>query len=536
LEAKEAYKRLDALKEKRQTFDQHYQELGDYFLPNKNTITREGTNGEKRNLHIYDSTGIKSNELLAGALHGMLTNPSAYWFEFTTGVPQLDRDDAVRKWLQECAHVCHEILNGSNFQTEIHELYLDLGCFGTAVMAVEEDPVSVVRFSTKHIKNCWLDENNRGFIDTVFYCYKWKPRQIVAEFGTKTPDWVLEKNKSAPEVEIELLQVIGPNQEYDSNKKLAVQGKKFKSCTYIKENDQNQTTLEEKGFDTFPFITPRWSKATGEVYGRSPAMTCLPDVKMLQEMMKETIRAQQLANYPPLLVPDDGIVGTLRLTPSGINYFRGGQGDMIKPLTMGTNLLLSFETLKDVRERIRDCFYIDQLQLQDGPQMTATEVLQRTEEKIRLLGPMLGRQQSESARPMIDRLFEIAQRREKLPKAPAILKNNPKIDVKYRSMIAKAQLANEANNITRVFQAASPFIQLDPNARHVINADEGVRYIANLYGLPQELTNDKEKVEQIRAAIDEANQAAIQAQQEQQAAEQVSKVAPAAKVAAEIGA
>jgi len=93
LTAKDAYKRLAALKSKRSTFDQHWQEIADYFLPNKNTITREGSAGEKRSLQIYDSTGIKANDYLAGALHGMLTNPSSYWFEFTTGIPELDKDD-----------------------------------------------------------------------------------------------------------------------------------------------------------------------------------------------------------------------------------------------------------------------------------------------------------------------------------------------------------------------------------------------------------------------------------------------------------
>ena len=530
--AKAAYMRLEALKQDRQNFDQHWQEIADYFIPNKNTITRESTAGEKRNLHIYDSTPIKSNELLAGALHSMLTNPTSYWFEFTTGVPELDKDDDVRLWLQRSAQIMHEVLNNSNFQTEIHELYLDEGSFGIGIMSIEEDDEFVVRFRSRHVSNCWVDENNKGFIDTLFYCYKWKPRQIIAEFGEETPDFVLEKDKSNPEEKLELLQVVEPNQNYDKAKRLSVEGKRYSSCTYIKDGNDH-FTLEEQGFNTFPYVTPRWTKGTGEKYGRSPAMTCLPDAKMINAMMQETIRAQQKATNPPMLIPDDGVVGSLRLTPGGLNYYRAGNGDFIKPLQSEVNLVLSFQMLEDVRKRIRDCFYIDQLQLQEGPQMTATEVMQRTEEKIRLLGPILGRQHSELLRPLIERVYEILEKRKLIPQPPQALSGR-KIDVKYRSMLAKAQLAQEANNIMRVFQAAAPFIQLDQKAADVINCEEGVKFISNLYGLPQDIMRDKAAVEQIRQGRDQAQAQAVQAAQNQMGAEQVAKVAPAVKIAADV--
>lgn len=534
LEARDAFKRLEALKTKRSTFDSHWQEIADYFHPNKNTVTRESSAGEKRNLRIYDSTGIKANELLTGFLHGQLTNPSTYWFEFTTGVPELDRLDDVRKWLQKTAHVCHEVMNNSNFQTEIHEYYLDLCSFGTAAMFIERDEDSIVRFSTKHIKDIWIEENNKGVVDVVYYCFKWKPRQILQEFGEKAPGFVKEKAEKNPEEEIEILTVIMPNKSYAKEKKLSVNGKKFISCTYIKDGEREAARIEEKGFNTFPGAIARWSKASGEVYGRSPAMVCLSDVKMLQEMMKETIRAQQLSNYPPMLIPDDGIIGSLRLTPSGITTYRGGQGDFIKPLTMGTNLLLSFETLKDVRERIRDCFYVNQLQLQQGPQMTATEVMQRTDEQMRLMGPVSGRQHSETLRPTIERVYEIVDERGMIPPIPKALSGR-RIEVKYRSQIAKAQLANEMNNIARGIQAAAPFFQLDPNAAKVIKAEEGVRYVMSTLGSPAELLRDQDELEEMKQAEDEARAQALQAQQEQLAVDQVAKAAPAVKIAAELG-
>ena len=534
-DAEEAFKRLGILKGKRALFDTLWQQLADYFLPNKNVILRVGSEGENKYIRLYDSTGAQANELLAGALHSMLTNPSSYWFEFTTGDKDLDDDDDVRKWLQDTAHVAHELMNNSNFQTEIHELYLDEGTFGIGAMSIEEDKETVIRFSAKPIKNCWVEENNKGFIDTVFYSYMWKPRLILQEFQDKAPAWVEEAAEKNPDNEYELLQVIEPNQEYDPGKKLSIQGKKYRSCTYLKGTEANDfATLEERGFSTWPWVTPRWAKATGETYGRSPAMKCLPEVKMINEMMRELIRAQQKATNPPLLVPDDGIVGSLKLTPGGINYYRSGSGDFIKPLESGANLQLSYEMMDDVRKRIRDSFYIDQLQLQEGPQMTATEVMQRTEEKIRLLGPLLGRQHSELLRPLIERVYEIMNRRGLVPKIPAKL-SGKKIDVKYRSMLAKAQLQSEAQNIIRAIQTAEPFLNLDPNSKDVIDCDGGVKFAAELYGLPEKLIRDKKAIQDIRTARDQANQAMLQQQQQQQQAEQLAKVAPAVKMAHEMG-
>lgn len=103
-------------------------------------------------------------------------------------------------------------------------------------------------------------------------------------------------------------------------------------------------------------------------------------------------------------------------------------------------------------------------------------------------------------------------------------------------MIAKAQLQSEAQNLQRVFAAASPFIQLDPESGLVVDCDEGVRFAAQLYGLPQRLIRDRKQIEEIKAAKDQANQAMIQQQQQQAGVEQVAKLAPAVKIASEAGA
>jgi len=186
-------------------------------------------------------------------------------------------------------------------------------------------------------------------------------------------------------------------------------------------------------------------------------------------------------------------------------------------------------------ERIRRAFFVDQLRLTEGPQMTATEVLQRTEDQMRLLAPVMGRQQSELLRPLVSRTFEIMMRRELLLPAPEELEGR-QIDIQYSSLIAKAQRVQEAQSITRTLEQAAAFIQLDPTVVDNLDGDQAILTIARVHGLPQEIIRNKDEVEGIRQARQEAQQQAAEQQQQAQQAETVSKVGPAVAQLSQAGA
>ena len=159
------------------------------------------------------------------------------------------------------------------------------------------------------------------------------------------------------------------------------------------------------GYNEFPYLVPRWAKATGEIYGRSPSYNALPDIKTLNKAVEIGLKAWAKAIDPPLLVQDDGVVGRVRTTPAGITVIRNDGA--IKPLQTGSNWQITDMKETQLRTAIRQAYYSDQLQLQEGPQMTATEVQVRYELMQRLLGPTLGRFQSEFLNPLIERVFGI---------------------------------------------------------------------------------------------------------------------------------
>jgi hypothetical protein len=503
-------KKLQKLKGDRGTWENHWQDIADYIFTRKNTIQTNTTQGEKRAFRLLDNVGMHSNEVLAGALHGMLTNPDTPWFELTTGQVELDTKDEIRMYLQKATRALHSILNNSNFQTEVHELYLDLCSFGTAAMLIKEDEELEVIFKTQFIRDYYVCENHKGMIDQIYHEYKANAHSIIQEFGIEKAHPEIKKAfEKDPERMFTCVHAVYPETLKDSRST----SKKFISQYAVLELDFE---IDHGSFNEFPYVVPRWTKAAGETYGRSPGMNALPEMKVLNKMNETMLIGAQKMVDPPIQMPDDGYIMPIITTPGGINYYRAGSQELIKPIFADTRIDFGYQAMEDRRKRVRDAFFIDHLRLQQGgPMMTATEVLQRTEEAMRLLGPMLGRQQVEFLRPLIDRVFNIASRNNLLPEPPLELQGQS-IEVKYSSLIAKSQRVNEAQSILRAISAVTPFVQMDPNVAQNFNGDAATRIIVSTYGAPQEMLRTQKEVDSIRQAKQEQNAQMQNAAMEQQ--------------------
>lgn len=517
--AEKVISQFAALEAQRGVWEHHWQECYDYILPRKNEVTVKRTPGDKRNTELYDTTAIMSNTLLAGALHGMLTSPTTRFFDLTTGDEALDKNEECRLWMQDTADRMYGVMNTSNFQTEVHENYLDLCCIGTATLFILDSESDVVHFSARPIKEIFVKENNLGYIDTVFRKFEWDARQLVQEFGLENlPEEIVKAYRAGDCAKMECLHMIAPKMDWDEASPMPyVSLYILRGQCYL---------LSKKGYREQPYAVSRWEKTTGESYGRGPGMEMLPDVKMVNEMMKTTIRGAQKTVDPPMMVSDDGVIGKVRLTPGGLTTVRPGSEVPIRPLIVDARIDFGYQAVEDVRRRIRAGFYVDQLQLNEGPQMTATEVMQRTEEKLRLMGPVLGRQHNEFLRPIINRVFAIMYRANLFKPIPDVLRGR-NVDVKYSSLVARAQRMNEGQNLTRALSVAAPIINAKPESLDNLDADEALKYILNIYGVPQTILRSSKDVEESREARAEAQKQAISEQQANDAAQRQGQQMPA---------
>lgn len=524
-------KRLEGLKAKRATWEGHWEELAEFNLPQKNNVYGQRVDGAKTNTSLYDSTSVHANELLASALHGMLTNPMTTFFGFSTGVIELDKMDAIAKWLDRCTQITHNVLDTSNFQTEIHEVYLDLGGLGTGSIYIAEDEDDYIRFESQPIYELFIDEGKKGLVDTVFKTSNKTIRSLADEFGTEWMDEaLLEKLEDKPETEYEYCQGVFPRTDHwylgnqkrlnkDHPKRMKFASFHFLVC--------KKMLIKENGFREFPFAVPRWSKQSGEMYGRGPSMKALPDTKSLNSLMETALRAGKISLAPPVQVTDQGVMRKVKLTPGAVNFVR--PGSEIKPIFTGSDFRGAMDELAEMRSRIRQAFFIDQLQMdQQGPAMTATEVMQRTEEKLRLMGPVLGRQQFELLRPLIERVVSILFRKGVLPEPPPELTEaGVELKIKYSSMIAKAQKASELDNFNRFYGLAQALFQVQPEAVDNLDMDEIIRDAAHLLSIKQINLKDRDTVTKLRKDREKQQQQAMKAQQENMESQTVGNLAKA---------
>ena len=507
---------LSRLMDRRSTWETHWQEVADLIIPRKSDIVDNKVKGDKRHLEVFDATAIHSLELLASSLHGMLTSSANRWFDLRFKEAAVNEDDTAKEWLEDSTDKMYLAFARSNFQQEIFEAYHDLVCFGTACLYIEEDTDDIIRFSSRHIKEIYISEDAKGMVNCIYRRFKITAKAAVEKFGLENLSRSIQSTyKNAPFDDVELCHVVKPREMYNP-KKQDKSNMPFMSA-YFEYNEDH--IISQGGFREFPYVVPRYLKASNEVWGRSPAMAALPDVKVLNKMVEIQLKAAAKQVDPPLLVPDDSFTLPVRMAPGSINFYRAGSRDRIEPLNIGANNPLGLNMEEQRRKAISQTFHVDQLLVTENRNMTATEVAQRAEEKMRILGPTLGRLQVELLNPTVIRVFNIMFRNNLFKPAPEVLVNQ-EIDVEYVSPMALAQKGQELSSIIRGLEIFGSIGQVAPVTDY-IDPKGLVKEIIKILGIPAKVIRSDAQVQEIT----EQKQAAQQQQMEMMNAVQESQVA-----------
>ena len=494
------YSELSSLKE---NFMNHWQEIVDYLMPYRQGITSQDSPGIKKMDKIFDSSPLYAQFLFAAELHSIMTNPSSQWFTIALKENMLNDLPDVQKWRYECCQVMFKTLNNSNFATQVNEGYLDFGGFGLFVMFVGEDDEDTVYFNTLNLGEVVIGENSRGKVDTFMREYEYTARQAYQEFGDKVSETIKEVKDEHPERKFKFLHAIYPRTDRDTKSKLS----KNMPIASVYLEKVTQTIVSEKGFQEFPIVAPRFSVATGEVYGRGPGMIALPDVKQLNQMEEDMMRAAQKKIDPPILYTKDSFTGPIRFTPGGATAIRGtSASDKMVPFPVPGDLGYGEKLGDTKREQIGRTFFKDLIQVVRADRMTASEYMGRAEDKWRLMGPMLGRMQSEFLKPMIARLFGIMYRRGELPPMPDVLRGQT-YHAQFVSPLAQAQRLQEAQGISRTLEVLMPVMQFKPEIADNWDWDQVVRIVGEVNSVPAICSMSPDQVAAIREARAKAQMA-----------------------------
>lgn len=482
--ADEIIRKTDDLKSKRVNFEKLWQEISELVLPRKADFTAKQEAGVGRARKLFETTAVNAAEILAAGLNGLMTDPSGKWFSLS--VPKYKNVPEIAEWIARAEQVvADEIVRPcAGFATNIHEVYLDLAVLGTAGLYVgwsEEN--DGLLFQSRFLGELFLEENAAGQVGRVYRVFKMSLDKIVQTWGREAlPEKVraVFESGNGIEREYEIIHAVVPNALYEKG---SVFQKPVASIYVLKDE---RALLFSGGFEEMPLFVTRWSKACTEVYGRSPAAAVLPDIKMIQEMMKETIIAAQLANRPPLLVRDDDQFAPAATVPGGIIRYTG---EPPKAFVSGSDSGVGLEIMNEIRSRIRTAFYNDRLISTENVRMTATEALQRMEEKMRLLGPVFGRLQTELLGPMMKRIFGLLVRHGKMDLPAGISFSDVRIE--YVSPLCAAQKHLQARAVMQTLELAEGFLKIQPQAASVFNVPEAIRKIGEMFGVSDALFNGK---------------------------------------------
>lgn len=521
-------RRAEQLKARRQNYDSMWQRIADYMMPSRE-FTRTSTPGSRRAPLIFNTVPVLANEQLAGALHGMLTSPALRWFKLRlVGNQALAGEQAVAAWFDAATDALYNHFQSAaaGFDVAMHEGYLDIAAFGTDVSFIADEGMAGPRFQAVPLRECYIAQNARGTIDTLFRLYTMPVREVIATWPDTVSAATRRRSNTEPDAEIELLHAVYPRPAGE-------RGKPFLSC-YIECGEK--TELETGQFEEFPFVVSRWSKRSGEDYGTGPGLNALPDVKLLNKLEEVNLRGLAKVVDPPLILPDDGFLAPIDVTPGGLNFLRSDAigAERIGPLTSGARPDLGEHKIDQVEKRVQAIFYLTWMNLPQQPNMTATEVLQRRDEMLRLMSPMVARLQTERLGPLIARSFAIMWRNGLLPPAPPELQGAA-WTVEYLGPLAMAQRANDAEAAQRWMQSIALMAQLDPAVVDVIDADAMARFLADRQGAPASVMRAQQVVEQLRQQRAERQQQAEQLAGLQQAAAAARDGAGAAAQLAQAG-
>lgn len=463
------YRRFVRARRARDVWEPVWRECYEYALPQRESAFNPTHSPIG---HLFDGTAPDCVDQLAALILSEMTPPWLRWFHLTAGTDLNDSERTkIMPDLEKLSEVVHMHLDRSNFATEIHQCYFDLITAGTACLLFEEAPVgaaSAFRFTAVPLSEVYLAEGPSGRLDITFRVRRLDPETFVALFpdapgpasDEETPLDVIEAVVPEARGGYRYVAFLNPDSRHDSK-------------------NGTEQVLKEAFYETSPFISFRWLKAPGEAYGRSPVMKTLPDIKTANKVVELILKNASVSVTGIWLAEDDGVLNpaNIRLTPGAIiPKAVGSKG--LTPLEAPGKFDVSQLMIEDLRKRIQHALLGDRLGDIANPKMTATEVLERSDEMIRILGATYGRLQSELLTPLIERALGLLRRRGEIPD---VFLDGRLLKVAYKSTRAERQAQTDAD---KALLWLSSVAKMGTDGLNHIDIGAFVRWLGDKLGVP----------------------------------------------------
>lgn len=530
--ADDVIQRQQDLASARAPFDRVWQQVKRVAAPETKIVQNGlsthggGPNAARGSKDIYDTTAITAIDRLSSGIEALVIPQSEYWHGL--GIVDLTKDqlaDDEKLWLERQRNMLFKVrYDADSGWVNASQLALRRCiAFGTGLIWTEEgyDSRALIRYRPLPVFECYLAEDHNGAVDTFYRQYSYTARQAVQKFGDAVSPQIkaIAEKPGQSEQRFPFIQAVQRRSEFGS----PTGGVRNTPWASLHVEVDARSVVKESGFYDFPVIDFRWQPE--DTYGEGPIMRCLADIQSLNQMAKNEMVAGQQAIDPPLLVANAGVMNRPNSNPGAINY--GGLNPagqrLIEPMFSGQRLDFATMVLEAKRNQVKDSMYLNLFALLvQNPQMSATEALIRANEKGELLGPAGSRLQQSLSR-MVDREMGILIRRGLYERGsafevPRSLQNADTL-AQMTSPLDRLRRTKEAEGTLRLMEVASPLAQVDPTVLDAVDPDETIRGLADIFGVPVSFIRTKDRVAEIRAN----REAAQQQQQQAMIAEQLAK-------------
>lgn len=509
--------RFDSLKTLRSNYESAWVDIANLLRPIGKGFTSSRTEGQRKHVQVYDSSPIMALESFKGGLYSAVTPPGSMWFELQHVDEDLNEFGPVKEYLELVNKRTWKSFGAgvSAFYNQVTSVWGDLGAFGTGVLYSAEI-FGKQRFldRARALHECWLDVDESDTVDTLFRRYELTARQLASKASSMTaaeerwsvPEKVMAEAEKSPGTKYWVIHAVYP--EPNRSERF---GMNFREC-YVLEDGKH--LMRENGYFEFPYMSPRWDVAAGERYGTGCGHVALADIKSLNVARKSNLNMMDRAARPTILAHKETDVGGGIAPYPGETVYGAISSDgkkLVSLLDEGKNPAIALEMEERIANSVKDAFYFGLMQIVGSRDMTATEFLGRDDERQRLLGPYLGRIETEFLSPVVLRRVGMLERAGQLPPLPDELKDrNSGIEVRYVSPLAKLQRQQEAESANRTVAALLAAFQIAPGVADRLDPDKLAEVLSDGFG--SNILNSREVAQQIRDERDQQQQMMAAAQ------------------------
>ena len=540
LDKKKYKSKVRQMEENRQDYLKRWKAIRDYQLPYIGCFddTADTTDyARRRDTNIYHSVAWQANQSFAAGVMSGLTPPSRQWFRLIWSNDTMKNHPEAGELLDKRMNILQDVLLKSNFYNAIHSSYLELA-FGQAPLAIFQDADTGVHFVPFTVGTYMMENGPDGIVDTFCTKYEMTARQLADKFGAdRMPSSIrAELENGGVKTKHKLWWLVEPNRFHDRNKEVMDKyHMKYLSLYWLEEGEKD--FLDIGGFQEWPIPVARYLVTGNETYGKGPGWFAEGDSKGLQKLEKDDIIAVELGIKPPMAASATTAKQGINLTPG--SYTVVERNEPVTPLfNVNVNLQHLQEKILDLQDRIKRAYSADlfmMLERLEDKSMTAQEVLQRKQEQLQQLGPVVQRLQFEFLRKIIERVYNILDRAGILPQPEdaelALALSNEEVTIEYISPLAQAQKMAGMTNIEQAIAFTGQLAQFDQSVLDKIDFAKTIDSYFDMVGAPASIKRTEEEYEAIQQ---QKAQAMAEAKQQEQMAQAVQMAAPAAQAAKNI--